>query len=100
MARRDAGKELVAIARAIVERADMHGAERGERAQHVVGADLVPPIGRERHAMRQEQGFARHASPLAMTGPIALATGSGSFFHRSLVGSTSRGAAPGALHRA
>ena len=65
------------------EAADMHGRQIGERLQHVMRADLVAPVGRERQPVGEDQDFA-HPSPRAISGPSRLATASGSRFHSAM----------------
>ena len=76
------GEAHVAII--IGEAADMHRRDLRQALQHVAGADLVAAIGRKGHAMAEEQDVAAHPRPRAISGPTRLATGSGSFFHRSI----------------
>ena len=51
-----------AIGGGLGEAADVDRPELGQRLEHVVRADLVAAVGRERHAVREEQ-HAAHARP-------------------------------------
>ncbi len=63
---------------------DVDRSQSGDVAQDMARSDLVPAIGRERDAMRDEQDFA-HASPLAISGPRRFAMPSGSFCHSAIL---------------
>jgi hypothetical protein len=83
---------------------DMHRRHPGQTPQNMVRADLVPRLG-GKGCGGTGTGFRCSSQPLAIHGPIRLATGKGSFFHMSirrewvaLVGSASRLGAPGAVH--
>ena len=79
------------IVRGFAKAGDVDRGERGEVAQQVVRTDLVAAIGRERHAVRQEQDLTRagadvaHANPRAISGPTRLAMDSGSFCHTAIL---------------
>ena len=88
----------------------MHRTVRSERAQDMIAADAVPPVGRKGHAVREKEDLApgcrcagcrAHPRPRAIHGPIRLAIPSGSFRHSptcsrylGLSGLMSRGGAP------
>src|SRR5688500_10359320 len=87
------------------KRRDVDRAQRCERLQKIVRADLVAAIGRKWNPMGYKKRLSHQASPRATNGPSRLASGKGKRFQRSilaaweaLVGSTSRASAPGAVH--
>src|SRR3546814_8497492 len=70
------GGERVAmreIAIVVGERDKMDLRARREVLEQVKAADLVTAIGRIRHAVREEEEF-HHPSPLAIHGPMMLAS--------------------------
>ena len=70
---------------AFAKAADMDRPKPRQRLQQVVRTDPVTAIRWKRHAVGKEQDVAHHASPRAIHGPTVLATGSGSFFHSSIL---------------
>ena len=98
---------LRAVGQGFGKARDMDRSQLRQRAEDVVRADLVAAVGRERHAVREEEDFPAHPSPLAIAGPRRLASASGKRRHKAiraacfaLVGSASRGSAPGAVQLA
>ena len=100
------GGKMRRIALVVGEAGEMDPAERREMLEQVPRADLVAPVGRERDPVGEEENVL-HPSPRAICGPIRLASGSGSFFHKATCsrylgssGLTERGAAPSAVRTA
>ena len=71
------------VVQLIDERRDVDGRTLRHPAQHMVRPDFVTAIGRPGHAVRDVEDA--HPSPLAIHGPIRLATGSGSFCQVSTI---------------
>src|SRR5436853_2994143 len=99
--------EMGGVALVVGEAGEMHPAEPGEVPQLVERADLVPPVGRIRDPVGEEEELGHQASPRAITGPSTLARGSGSFCQSAIFsrylgssGLIARGSAPSAVRRA